>query len=204
MLVAPPPAFTPAPPRGVKGGDAGTDKANEAPSVMTREQPATSSPSGRFAPGGSGAAGAGFSLFELLIGLSVISIIAAVAVPRYANSVGRYRADAAARRIAADLALAQAKARAASSGQSVTFNTIAGTYTVSGARNLDHPTLPYTVDLGRDPYRVTIGYADFGGAPQAQFDMFGTPAFGGQVTVYAGSFSRTVLLVKEDGSVGVQ
>ena len=55
----------------------------------------------------------GFSLFELLIAMSVIAIIAAVAVPRYASSVGRYRAESAARRVAADLTLAQAKARAA-------------------------------------------------------------------------------------------
>jgi prepilin-type N-terminal cleavage/methylation domain-containing protein len=146
----------------------------------------------------------GFSLFELLIAMSIIAIIAAVAVPRYANSVGRYRAEAAARRVAADLALAQAKARAASSGQSVTFNTTAGSYTVTGALNLDHPKSIYTVNLAGDPYHVAIGYADFGGAPQAQFDMFGVPAFGGKVMVYAGDYARTVSLVKEDGTVTVQ
>jgi len=171
---------------------------------MTRAQRTTLPPSRPAARGTRRAARAGFSLFELVIVLSVIAIIAAVAVPRYANSVGRYRAEAAARRVAADLTLAQAKARAASSGQSVTFNTTAGTYTVSGARNLDHPRSLYTVDLGGDPYRVTIGYADFGGVPQAQFDMFGSPAWGGRVTVYAGQFARTVSLVKEDGSVTVQ
>jgi prepilin-type N-terminal cleavage/methylation domain-containing protein len=147
---------------------------------------------------------AGFSLFELLIGLSVISIVAAVAVPRYASSVGRYRAEAAARRVAADLTLAQAKARAASCGQSVTFNMTAGTYTVSGARNLDHPGSLYTVSLADDPYRVRIGYADFGGAPQAQFDMFGTLMFSGKVTVYAGEYARTVSAAKDDGTVTVQ
>ena len=171
---------------------------------MTRPQ-RTTTPSPRPASrGGRRATRAGFSLFELVIAMSVIGILAAVAVPRYASSVGRYRADAAARRVAADLALARAKARAASAGQSVTFNTTAGSYTVSGARNLDHPKALYTVDLAGDPYCVTIGYADFGGAPQAQFDMFGTPLFGGKVTVYAGPFARTVSLVKEDGSVTVQ
>jgi prepilin-type N-terminal cleavage/methylation domain-containing protein len=147
---------------------------------------------------------AGFSLFELVIVVSVVGILAALAVPRYAESVGRYRAEAAARRVAADLALAQAKARAASAAQSVTFNATAGTYTVSSARNLDHPKSIYTVNLGGEPYRVTIGYADFGGTPQAQFDMFGAPTFGGKVTVYAGAYARTVSLVKEDGSVTVQ
>jgi len=146
----------------------------------------------------------GFSLFELLIAMSVIAIIAAVAVPRYASSVGRYRAESAARRVAADLTLAQAKARAASGVQFVSFNTAAGSYTIAGVADLNHPKSPYTVNLAGDPYRVTIGYADFGGAPQAQFDMFGNPAFGGTVKLYAGSYSSTVSLVKQDGTVSVQ
>ena len=146
----------------------------------------------------------GYSLFELIIVLSLMAIVAALAVPRYANSVGRYRAEAAARRVAADLSLAQAKAKAVSAGQSVTFNAMAGTYTVTGVRNLDHPGAVYTVNLAGDPYRVTIAYADFGGAPQAQFDMFGTPQWSGTVTVRAGDYARTVLLAKEDGSVTVQ
>ena len=143
-------------------------------------------------------------MFELIIAMSLMAIVAAVAMPRYASSVGRYRADAAARRVAADLTLAQAKAKASSAGQSVTFNAAAGTYTVTGVRNLDHPGSVYTVDLAGDPYRVTIGYADFGGAPQAQFNMFGTPQWGGTVVVRAGDHSRTVRLVKEDASVTVQ
>ena len=143
-------------------------------------------------------------MFELIIAMSLMAIVAALAVPRYASSVGRYRAEAAARRIAADLALAAAKAKAVSAGQSVTFNAMAGTYTVSGVRNLDHPGSLYTVDLAGDPYRVTIGHADFGGAPQAQFDMFGMPQWGGTVLVRAGDYSRTVQLLKADGSVTVQ
>ena len=146
----------------------------------------------------------GFSLFELLIVLAVIGIIGAVAVPRYASSVGRYRVEAAAKRIAADMALAKATARSASSVQTVTFNTTAGAYTVTGAKNLDRARAPYTVDLAGSPYYVTISYADFGGAPQAQFNMNGLPLWGGSVNVRTGSFSRTVQLVKEDGSVTVQ
>jgi prepilin-type N-terminal cleavage/methylation domain-containing protein len=145
----------------------------------------------------------GFSLFELLIAMSVMGIIAAVAVPRYANSVGRYRAESAARRVAADLTLAQAKARAASSVQFVNFNKAAGSYTIAGVADLDHPKSLYTVNLAGEPYHVTIGYADFGGTPQAQFDMFGNAAFGGSVTVNSGSYSSTVLLIKQDGTVSV-
>src|SRR5688500_10231700 len=108
---------------------------------------------------------AGFSLFELLIVVSLFAIVAAMAVPRYASSVGRYRADAAARRVAADLALARAKARAASAARTVTFNAAAGAYTISGMRHLDRASDPYTVNLSAAPYHVLVAHADFGGVP---------------------------------------
>ena len=158
--------------------------------------------------GGTGATGAtgrpAFTLFELLIVTLIISIVAAVAVPRYANSVGRYRAEAAARRVAADLNLARAKAKSASSTRNVTFNMAAGMYTLSGIKNLDHSTDPYTVNLAGAPYYVNITYADFGGVPQAQFDMYGTALWGGTVKVRTGDYERTVSLVKSDGSITVQ
>src|SRR5918993_3806654 len=86
---------------------------------------------------------AGFSLFELLFVISIIAIVAATAMPKYGRSVARYRAECAARRVAADLALAKASARAASDERVVTFNTVAGTYTLGSVRHLDHGVQPY-------------------------------------------------------------
>ena len=60
-----------------------------------------------------------------------------MALPRYGRSVGRYRAECAARRIASDLALAKATAKATSSDRSVTFNTVADSYTLAQVRHLD-------------------------------------------------------------------
>ena len=135
--------------------------------------------------------------------MALIAIFAAMAVPRYANAVGRYRAECAARRIVADLALARAKAKAASSTQGVTFNAVAGTYTLSGLRDLDRPAAPYTVDLSAEPYHVKIAYADFGGVPQAQFDMYGNPLFDGKVTVRTGDYEQTVQVARADGTISL-
>src|SRR5690606_27031377 len=60
----------------------------------------------------------GFSLLELVMVLTIIAILAAIATPRYANAMARYRADLAARRIAADLLLAQRLARTESRSRS--------------------------------------------------------------------------------------
>ena len=43
---------------------------------------------------------------ELVLVMVIVATLAAIAVPRYAQATSRYRADAAARRIAADLSLA--------------------------------------------------------------------------------------------------
>jgi prepilin-type N-terminal cleavage/methylation domain-containing protein len=146
----------------------------------------------------------GFSLFELLFVITIIAIAAAMAMPRYGRSVGRYRAECAARRVAADLSLAMATARAVSAERTVTFNTVAGSYTLANVRHLDHGATPYTVALGNAPYHAEIYYADFGGAPQAKFDMYGSAKWSGKVIIRVGEFEQTVALNRDDGSVTVQ
>jgi prepilin-type N-terminal cleavage/methylation domain-containing protein len=148
--------------------------------------------------------GAAFSLVELLFVIAIIAIIAAMAMPKYGRSVARYRAQCAARRVAADLVLARASAKSASAARAVTFNTVACSYTLGGVRHLDHASQPYTVTLSDAPYHATLYYADFGGAPQALFDMYGAPKWGGKVIVRVGEFEQTVSMAADDGSVTVQ
>jgi len=147
---------------------------------------------------------AGFSLFELLFVIAIIAIVAATAMPKYGRSVARYRAQCAARRVAADLMFARSAAKAASAERVVTFNAVAGSYTLSGVRHLDHASAPYTVDLSDAPYHAILDFADFGGAPQAVFDMYGAPKWSGKVVVHVGEFEQTVALSRDDGSVTVQ
>jgi prepilin-type N-terminal cleavage/methylation domain-containing protein len=147
---------------------------------------------------------AGFSLFELLFVIAIIAIIAAMAMPKYGQSVARYRAQCAARRVAADLMFARSAAKAASADRVVTFNTVAGSYTLAGVRHLDHASAPYTVDLSDAPYHAVLDFADFGGAPQAVFDMYGAPKWSGKVIVHVGEFQQTVALNRDDASVTVQ
>jgi type II secretory pathway pseudopilin PulG len=149
------------------------------------------------------AAAAAFSLVELLFVIAIIATVAAMAMPRYGRSVARYRAECAARRVAADLYLARSSAKAGSAERVVTFNTVAGSYTLAGVRHLDHSASPYTVTLSDSPYHAQLYYADFGGAPQAQFDMYGSPKWGGTVIVRVGEFQQTVALSREDGSVTI-
>ncbi len=55
-----------------------------------------------------------FSLFELVIVLVVLGLLAVVAAPRFASSMSRYEAETVARQFAADVRYAQQRARAES------------------------------------------------------------------------------------------
>ena len=145
----------------------------------------------------------GLSLVELVLVLAIMAMVSAIAVPRYANSVARYRADSAARRVAADLALAQNHASTAGRPQSVVF--VSRSYQMPGMSHLDGKSYgDYTVDLGRDPYEVSRVAAEFGGDATVKFDLYGTPDTGGSVVVEVGDVRRVVVLSPESGRVVIK
>ena len=134
----------------------------------------------------------------------IMGIVAAIAAPRYAAAVARYRADLAARRIAADLASAQANAKSTSKSQSVVFSKAAGTYQMSGVRELDSTATIYLINLAADPYLVTIGTVNFGGSAQVTFDAFGLPSSAGSITVQGGGITKSVIVDGVTGKASVQ
>ena len=66
---------------------------------------------------------AAFTLVELVICLAILATAAAIAVPRYAASLARYRAELAAKRIVNDLELVRNRARAQGTYESAYFYT---------------------------------------------------------------------------------
>ena len=60
--------------------------------------------------------------------MAIIVIVAAIATPRYANALTRYRAEAAARRVAADFQLARRTAKSTSSSRTVQFDAVNHSY----------------------------------------------------------------------------
>ena len=72
----------------------------------------------------------GLTMIELIVVVLLIGIITAVAAPRFADAVVRYRADAAAKRVAADLEFARRIAKTSGKSQTVTFSLIANGYSL--------------------------------------------------------------------------
>lgn len=146
----------------------------------------------------------GFSIIEIVIVLTIVGLLAAVAIPRYANSVTRYRADAAARRIVADLELARSAASQASASRQVAFNSGNHTYQLQNVKNLNDNAANYDVDLTDPPYDAQIDAVDFGGDAVLVFDGYGTPDSGGFVQIEVGTEVRRVDVDATSGRATIQ
>lgn len=135
-----------------------------------------------------------FTLVELLCALTVVVVLAAIAMPRYAASLAHFRLDSAATRIQADMTWARVSAKSASAPRSITFDPGNNRYTLDGVTDPDNPLAPYLVRLGAAPYHVELVSADFGGELRLSYNGFGVPGSGGSVVVRAGRFVRIVTL----------
>lgn len=146
----------------------------------------------------------GFTLIDLMMAIAVIAIVAAIATPRYANALTRYRAEAAARRVAADLELARQTAKSTSSSRTVAFNPAQHSYVIPDVREFDSAGTTYRVQLQDPPYQAQIVSVDFGGDAVLTFDGFGIPDSGGFVILQAGDYQYTVVVDPETGAAEVQ
>lgn len=134
----------------------------------------------------------GFTLLETAIVVAIIGIAAAIAVPRYAGAMWRYRAELSAQRLANDLALARAVARRTSGTISVSFT--GSTYQINGLNSLDNPSQPWQVDMASDPYRATITSVLSNATPvgSVEFSGFGTAVAPYRIQLSAGGVQRRV------------
>jgi len=128
------------------------------------------------------AAAAGFTLVELAVVITLLSILAWVAWPSL-TSMGEIRLDAAARRVAADLRYAQNRAIGSRTTHGVRFDVTAGRYIVYAGNSdsaLVNPadrgrTLTIVFDRMTETRGVVIASASFGSTPAVTYDTYGVP-----------------------------
>jgi prepilin-type N-terminal cleavage/methylation domain-containing protein len=146
----------------------------------------------------------GFSMLELVIVLAIMTTLAAIAAPRYQASIVRYRADLAARRIVADLELAQATAKAKGSSLTVIINQGTDTVVLSGQTGLDPHVAEYCTKLSESPYRADITESSFPADNSIIFDGWGIPDSGGYATLQVGSEARTISVDADTGKATIE
>jgi len=121
-----------------------------------------------------------------------LAMLSMIAVPRYAAFTATEQVEGAARRITADLSLAQRQARRAGASQTVTFNVAQSRYSLVGMTHPDHPGQAFEIRMGDEPYRARIVSASFGGDATLVYDGFGKPDSGGQVVIAVGAYQKTI------------
>jgi Tfp pilus assembly protein FimT len=147
-----------------------------------------------------------FTLIELVLVIATIAVLSAIAVPKYAQAMNRYRVDLAAKRVVADFALARSTARAAGINRVVNFASPVNGYTIVGLAAQDGRTGDYIVKLSDDPYKVKVASAAFGtgNATSVTFTRFGTPTLSGVIVVSSNGYQRSVLLEAGSGRAEVR
>ncbi len=145
-----------------------------------------------------------FSLLELVMIIAIIAIVTAIAAPRYGSSLARYHAEVTARRVVADLGLAQAMARTTTSAVTVTFEVVNNRYELVGVVDADDPADNASLTLSDPPYYAQLDLAAFGGDAQVVFDGYGMPDSGGTVDISAGGVAKTIQLDPETGTAVIQ
>ncbi|NNM26358.1 MAG: type II secretion system protein [Phycisphaerales bacterium] len=144
-----------------------------------------------------------FSLIELVLTLSIISAVAAIAVPRYTRAQERYRVERAAHRLVIDLEYAATLARVTSAEVKVHFEKGSEAdesfYWFEGVADPDHPDQDYTVLLRDEPYRVVLAEAP----GDITYRIDGSPESSRTFIVQAGDAARTVHVNHTSGQVTV-
>lgn len=153
----------------------------------------------------------GFTLIELVMILTLLSILAAVAIPRF-SSYGAIKQDNAVLKIASDIRYAQNMATTTQQRSRVSF--AANGYTINSCANYTSSTCTCaawsavkTTDLSADYSGVTISST----VSLLEFDSLGRPYDGGgscvnsvpaTITVqYSGEADKTVTVQTQTGMV---
>lgn len=140
----------------------------------------------------------GYTLLELAIVMGIVGAISTVGLLRYSSSLARYRVEAAASRMVADIRLAQSTARMLGASNSVTIALPASRYMIGNQPDIDTKSGTMTVRLAEEPTRSRIVAMTLDGVAVTPavltFDGFGQARNTLRVRLQSGSVQRDVVV----------
>jgi type II secretion system protein H len=150
----------------------------------------------------------GFTLVEILVVVVILGFAAMIVVPQVSNA-GTLTIQAAARRIIADLLVAQNEAIARGLPRAVVFDAENERYRLTDEAGttveMSWMNGPYLVDFIADTrfQGVTIAAASFAGSGTVTFDDLGTPSSGGTIDLISGTTRYRITVAPFTGRVTV-
>ncbi len=142
-----------------------------------------------------------FTLIELSIVIVVVGVVAAVSVPKYAESRSRYQVELAARKVCLDATFVQNDARYGSTSRAIEYDLPTDTYKFGYAKPGSASSETALVILRDEPFRVTLLKADFDSDSVLTFNGFGIPVAGGELAIGANTRGKSIAVAPDTGAV---
>ncbi len=144
----------------------------------------------------------GVTLVELIIALTIIGIMAAVATLSFNSSHQQAKLQQAADRLTADLRLVANQARQDQQAYELVVDTANCSYQAIGVKSLTGKS-DINVDLGAPPYGISSLTMNFGGETKVNFDNKGDVSPSGTIVLTLGD-KQMVININDMGNVEQQ
>jgi len=145
-----------------------------------------------------------FTLVELVLVVAIVGVVAAIALPRVGSVLDTNRADVAAAKLAADLELLRASARARSTTATIFLNPVTDSWRLANVTAPGDPNPDPVVRLAESPFHATLDPFAGPGEFELSFDQYGIPSTAVRIVLRSGAQSRAVTVSRPGGAITLE
>ncbi len=138
----------------------------------------------------------GFSMIELVIVVTILGIITAIAVPKFADAATGRKLQAGKKQLLADIETAKLRARATSKQHTLKFYPSEEIYVIVEGNEITREAIVIARDFSEEPFDIDLNRTNLGGDQVMVITAFGDISPSGRVQL---RYSTTALTVDIEG-----